>query len=220
MDIVIVNSDPEVERQLQALLERQGHYVHPSANVPEALSFLRAQHADVLIAGCDDLALHGSGLFPILGHLPRPPLILPTASRQGADHPPSTLPADIEEVKEIAAQVQRLLASPTGETLQVGDLLIDMPRKRVLLHGQHVPLPPIQYRLLLHLARNAGRVVGAQELLRAVWGFEEDESDARELVKVHIRQLRRRLGLAMAGPEYVQSVRGFGYMVTVPGGGA
>jgi DNA-binding response OmpR family regulator len=102
--------------------------------------------------------------------------------------------------------------------LRVGDLVIDLATKRVTFRGQHVALPPIQFRLLAYLAQNAGRVVGAQELLKAVWGYEGDETEARELIKVHVRQIRRRLGLEAHHADYVQSVRGFGYVVTAPGG--
>jgi two-component system alkaline phosphatase synthesis response regulator PhoP len=123
----------------------------------------------------------------------------------------------LQHVQEALLQVQRLLAEPQGELLRVGDLAIDMDGKRVLFHGQPVPLPPIQFRLLAYLAQNAGRVVGAQELLKAVWGYEGDETEARELVKVHVRQIRRRLGLGAQTSDYVQSVRGFGYVVNAPG---
>jgi DNA-binding response OmpR family regulator len=51
--------------------------------------------------------------------------------------------------------------------------------------------------------------------MRLVWKYDAEEAEARELVKVHVRQIRRRLGLA---PErhYIRSVRGFGYMLISP----
>jgi DNA-binding response OmpR family regulator len=53
-------------------------------------------------------------------------------------------------------------------------------------------------------------------LLRLVWGYDAEEAEARELVKVHIRQIRRRLGLNPERHNYIRSVRGFGYMLTLP----
>jgi DNA-binding response OmpR family regulator len=79
-----------------------------------------------------------------------------------------------------------------------------------------VALPPIQYRLLLALARRAGEVVTCKELIRTVWGYEAEEIESRELVKVHIRQIRRRLGLDPEQHYYIHSVRGFGYMLAPP----
>jgi DNA-binding winged helix-turn-helix (wHTH) protein len=99
---------------------------------------------------------------------------------------------------------------------QVGDLHIDTHKRRAKLGERWVTLPPIQYRLLLALAKRAGEVLGCQELLRVVWGYEAEESEARALVKVHIRQIRRRLGLEQETQHYIRSVRGFGYILSPP----
>ena len=75
----------------------------------------------------------------------------------------------------------------------------------------------MQYHLLLALAQREGEVLGCQELLRIVWGFEAEEAEARELIKVHIRQIRRRLGLDPEKHHYIQSIGGFGYMLALAG---
>jgi len=141
------------------------------------------------------------------------PLVMPVASGASA-----ALVPDGDGLEAALAQAQTLLGQRDATTLRIGDLAIDLATKRVTLHGRHVALPPIQFRLLLYLTQNAGRVVGAQELLKAVWGYEGEENEARELVKVHVRQIRRRLGLEAQHADYVQSVRGFGYLVTPPEG--
>jgi DNA-binding response OmpR family regulator len=110
---------------------------------------------------------------------------------------------------------QRLVkASP--QYYQVGDLRIDTRKKRAGLGERWVNLPPIQYRLLLTLAKRAGEVIDYRELLQAVWGYDGEDREARELLKVHIRQIRRRLGLDPEEHHYIHSVRGFGYMLAPP----
>ena len=99
---------------------------------------------------------------------------------------------------------------------QVGELRIDTRKRRATLGERWVTLPPIQYRLLLALTQHAGEVVDCQELLRLVWGYDAAEAEARELVKVHIRQIRRRLGFDPETHNYIHSVRGFGYMLAPP----
>jgi DNA-binding winged helix-turn-helix (wHTH) protein len=99
---------------------------------------------------------------------------------------------------------------------QVGELQIDMRKKRAGLAGRWVSLPPLEFRLLLALARHAGEVVGYRELLQAVWGYDAGENEARELLKVHIRHIRQRLGLNERPHTYIRSVRGFGYMLAAP----
>jgi len=105
-------------------------------------------------------------------------------------------------------------AAPTY--YQVGELYIDTRKKRAGLGERRATLPPLQYRLLLTLAQRSGEVVSYQELLRAVWGYKGKDSEARELLKVHIRQIRRRLGLDPEENPYIRSVRGFGYMLAPP----
>jgi DNA-binding winged helix-turn-helix (wHTH) protein len=112
--------------------------------------------------------------------------------------------------------VARRLAQPQPQEYQVGELRIDTRKRRASLGERWVTLPPIQYRLLLVLAQREGEVIGCQELLRLVWGYESEETEARELVKVHIRQIRRRLGLDPEEHHYIHSVRGFGYMLALP----
>jgi DNA-binding response OmpR family regulator len=113
------------------------------------------------------------------------------------------------------AVAQRLVQEPP-HYYQVGELHIDTRKRRAGLGQRWVTLPPIQYRLLLALAKRAGEVISSQELLRLVWGYDTEEAEARELVKVHIRQIRRRLGLDPERHYYIRSVRGFGYMLDSP----
>jgi len=212
VEIVLVTGGVEVANQMQGLLQRQKHHVRVAATVLEALSLLEAQPADLLIADCRQLEADADVVFRVLGRRQQPLLILPLGPAVSAGT------ADVERWRMAVAQAQSLLAQRDGETLQIGELVIDTATKRVTFRGQHVVLPPIQFRLLTYLAKNRGRVVGAQELLKAVWGYEGDETEARELVKVHVRQIRRRLGLEAQHADYVQSVRGFGYLVSAPGG--
>ena len=110
----------------------------------------------------------------------------------------------------------RALAQTLPPFYRVGELYIDTRRKQAGIGDRRVNLPPIQYRLLLALARQAGEVVSYQALLRVVWGYDGDDRQARELLKEHIRRIRRRLGLNPKEYPYIRSVRGFGYMLASP----
>jgi DNA-binding winged helix-turn-helix (wHTH) protein len=110
----------------------------------------------------------------------------------------------------------RRLTKPPPPVYAIGELCIDTRKKRAGIGQRWVTLPPLQYRLLLTLAKRAGEVVSYRDLLRAVWGYDGDDNEARELLKVHIRQIRRRLGLDPEEHPYIRSVRGFGYMLAPP----
>jgi len=101
--------------------------------------------------------------------------------------------------------------------LKIGELVIDPERKRARVKNKHwVSLPPVQYQLLFVMAQHSGKVIGYQQLLREVWGYDGSPGEAQELLKAHVRLLRRKLGLNPQTGEYIQSVRGHGYMLAAP----
>jgi DNA-binding winged helix-turn-helix (wHTH) protein len=130
--------------------------------------------------------------------------------------PPIIIADRLSPEVQDGARLIRTVHEARAAFYEVGDLRIDTRRKRVGMGTRWSTLPPIQYRLLVALARRAGEVVSYQSLLRSVWGYEGETCEARELLKVHIRQIRRRLGLDPDKHAYIQSVRGFGYMLAAP----
>ena len=94
-------------------------------------------------------------------------------------------------------------------TLTVRDIRIDLDRIRVWRGDEVVRLTPTEYRMLVALAQNAGKVVTPEQLImagaqREVW----DKEDAGEMVKIFIGRLRRKLGA-----DSIENVRGFGYCI-------
>jgi phosphate regulon transcriptional regulator PhoB len=122
-------------------------------------------------------------------------------------------------VKELLARVRSLLRRTTLEKENVkkdifdyGDLLIDFSSHLVTVRGEDVDLSPTEFRLLKFLALNPGRVYTRDQLLDNVWG---DETFVEpRTVDVHIRRLRAQIEENKTRPQYVLTVRGFGYKFT------
>lgn len=144
------------------------------------------------------------------------PTTLLNLTEPGCSPPLMFVDAQDAKARNGVLLTRRLANASPPSHYQVGELRIDTRKKRAGLGERWVTLPPLQYRLLVTLAQRAGEVVSYQELLRAVWGYEGEDSEARELLKVHIRQIRRRLGLDPEEHPYIRSVRGFGYMLATP----
>jgi DNA-binding winged helix-turn-helix (wHTH) protein len=201
MYIVILASTPDVAERIQTALGETADRYTVAAAWPDVTSSIEKDPPDLIVverAALAQIAL--ASLTKVIEPGRWPPLLLVGASTAGA--------------REGVTVAQRLAQEP--RQYQVGELRIDTQRKRATVGDRWIALPPIQYRLLLALAKRAGEVVGCQELLREVWGYEAGELEARELVKVHIRQIRRRLGLDPEKHHYIHSVRGFGYMLAPP----
>ena len=109
---------------------------------------------------------------------------------------------------EVLAAVELGLGEP--ETVQVGDLLLDLRTRRVMRGDEEVCLTRLEFDLLAYLVRNAGRVVGYDELLREVWGY-ADDAGSYELMRMAVSRLRDKIGENVARPRYIECVRGVGY---------
>ena len=202
MHIVILASIPEVAKRMQTALRDVADRYTIATTWSDVMSSLEKDTPDLILAERAALArMELANLLKLTEPGRWPPLLLVGVPAAGAG--------------DGIAVTQRLAEEPPHH-YQIGELCIDTRKRRASLGERWVTLPPIQYRLLLTLANRAGEVIACQELLRLVWGHEAGEIEARELVKVHIRQIRRRLGLDLEKHHYIRSVRGFGYMLTPP----
>jgi DNA-binding response OmpR family regulator len=220
LNILIVNPDKVFLSTLSPLLEKDGHYVSVACDMTAALQALEQSPPGLVVMEREYLEYEGQPFFAKLGQYDGLPIILLTSGSQtdeGVKFTSVPKQHELERIEAIVARVNKEATSDRrSETLQIGDLIIDLAKKQVAFSGRRIKLPPIQFRLLTHLALNVGRVLGYQELLREVWGYQGEDSEARELLKVHIRQIRRKLDWDAAKAEYLQAVRGFGYMLVEP----
>lgn len=203
MHILIFSPTHSAAEEMQAALGDTADRCTVAVTWPDALSCLKEDCPDLVVVERAALGRMEPTTLLNLTEVGRwPPLIL-------VDTPAAS-------ARDGVVLTKRLVRA-SFPLYQIGELRIDTRKKRVGLGERWVRLPPLQYRLLLTLAKRAGEVVSYQELLRAVWGYDGDEKEARELLKVHIRQIRRRLGLDPEKHPYIRSVRGFGYMLAPPG---
>ena len=113
-----------------------------------------------------------------------------------------------ELVARVRARLRRQDDSPS-ETLEVGDLTIDVPGHAVFRDGKEISLTPLEFDLLHTLASRPKQVFSRDELLEKVWGYQHT-SDTR-LVNVHVQRLRSKIELDPENPQIVLTVRGVGY---------
>ena len=115
--------------------------------------------------------------------------------------------------REMVLRVKNILrrmraTQETEDHIEVGDLAIDVPGYRVYLKGKVLDLTPTEFKLLLQLVRNRGKVQTRSKLLNQVWDVKSLDVDTRT-IDTHMRRLRQKLE-DMA--DHVETVRGVGYM--------
>jgi DNA-binding response OmpR family regulator len=116
----------------------------------------------------------------------------------------------------IKAVLRRAALPPPVRALPdftAGALAIHFQNREVTVHGERVALTPIEYKLLYHLVRNAGRVLPQQTLLNRVWGEGDDATG--DYLKVYISRLRAKLE-RRGDAHSIETVRGLGYRFLRP----
>ncbi|MBL0885841.1 MtrAB system response regulator MtrA [Myceligenerans indicum] len=119
--------------------------------------------------------------------------------------------------KELIARVKarlRRTEDPGPERLQVGDIDIDVTGHTVTRDGEKIALTPLEFDLLVELARKPWQVFTREVLLERVWGYRHS-ADTR-LVNVHVQRLRSKIERDPENPEIVLTVRGVGYKAGTP----
>lgn len=103
------------------------------------------------------------------------------------------------------------LGEQAGSSMQLGPLTVFPGKYQIAVGEKDIDLTPTEFDLLLYLAAHRGRVVPCSELVREVRGYPVDEAEAREVIRPHVSNLRRKLKGAGQDADLIVNVRGIGY---------
>ncbi|WP_370527490.1 DNA-binding response regulator [Trichocoleus sp. FACHB-46] len=122
---------------------------------------------------------------------------------------PFSLRELIARCRVLLRNYQDFVVKPKEQVLRFQDLALDRQQCRVTLRGKEVPLSPKEFGLLEIFMKHPGRVRSREDLLEQVWGL--DFMGDSKTVDVHIRWLREKIEADPSSPQYILTVRGFGY---------
>lgn len=138
-----------------------------------------------------------------------------------------TIQASVQELTGQALEKSQEIANSTNHkrrmppkpgtdlgTMKLGPLTIFPGRYQIAVGDRPIDLTPTEFDLLLYLAAHRGRVVPCHELVREVRGYVVEEREAREVIRPHISNLRRKLKAAGQTPDLIVNVRGIGYRLS------
>lgn len=218
--ILTVEDDERIRTAVKLALEDEGWDVVEAITGEQAVSAFKNQPTDVVLI---DIMLPGIDGFEVCRSIRRVsdvPIIMVTARNDTHDIV-AGLEAGADDYltkpfvpKELSARIRALLrrtrsADSTVTRMRFGDLEIIPAEGMVSRGGIEIHLTKTEFRLLIELAANAGRVFSREALLEQVWGH--DYFGDGRLVDVHIRRLRTKIEHNPAEPRYVVTVRGLGY---------
>jgi two-component system response regulator MtrA len=221
--VLVVDDDPALAEMLGIVLRGEGFDPSFVADGARALGSFREFRPDVVLLDLMLPGLSGIDVCKAIRAESGVPIIMLTAKSDtvdvvlGLESGADDYVVKPFKPKELVARVRARLRrtdEPPAETLVIGDISIDVPGHSVSRDGGSIALTPLEFDLLVALARKPRQVFTREVLLEHVWGYRH-AADTR-LVNVHVQRLRSKVERDPEHPEIVLTVRGVGYKAGPP----
>jgi DNA-binding response OmpR family regulator len=218
--ILIVEDDPLISRNVGARLESENHTVDVVADGDDGLYRLLNYSYDLAILDWQLPGMQGAEICEAVRAAKKTTPILMLTSRsslsdrvRGLDSGAYDYMVKPCSLSELAARVRSLLRRPGNEsisTIYVGNVQINLESHEVLVDGARLQLSPSEFLILQLLCQNRDKALTSDLILSKLWGDKPNVS--KQLIKVHITHLRKKLAAGAAALQ-INSQKGGGYMV-------
>ncbi len=225
--ILLVDDEAEIADLLELYLANEGYTVHKFYTGAPAMECIEEYPIDLALL---DIMLPDMDGFTMCRKIREHhvfPIIMLTARDSDSDKIQGiTMGADdyvtkpfnpLEVTARVKAQLRRvnkydgLKHSNTSDRIMIRGLELDEKQHTCTLYNEDIILTPIEFSIILYLAKRIGQVVSSEELFENVWG--EKYLDNNNTVMAHIARLREKLHENARKPEYIKTVWGVGYKI-------
>lgn len=225
-EILVCDDDKEIVEAIEIYLTQEGHHILKAYDGEQAIRVLQNHPVDLLIIDVMMPKLDGIRATLKIREKNALPIIILSAKSEDADKILGlnvgaddyvTKPFNpLELVARVKSQLRRYtqlgaMTEKKENIYETGRLMIDDDRKEVTVDGESVKLTPIEYRILLFLVQNQGRVFSINQIYENIWNEEAIAAD--NTVAVHIRHIREKIEINPKEPRYLKVVWGLGYKV-------
>jgi DNA-binding response OmpR family regulator len=225
LNILVCDDDKEIVGAISIYLENDGYTVLKAFNGQEALNIIEKKKIHLIIMDIMMPQMDGLRATMKIRESNNIPVILLSAKSEDTDKILGlnmggddyiTKPFNpLELLARVKSQLRRYTSLGSMEIEKnvyvSGGLKVDDERKSVTVDGEEVKLTPVQYKILLLLLKNSGKVFSIDEIYENVWS--EEAFNAENTVAVHIRKIREKIEIDPKKPEYLKVVWGIGYKI-------
>ncbi|MFM2412619.1 MAG: hypothetical protein RLZZ587_952 [Actinomycetota bacterium] len=216
--ILVVDDDPGIGEVVQLFLRAEGFDTRVATSGPEALTAFDEYEPHLVLLDLNLPGLDGISVCQAIRETSGTPIVMLTARTDTQDIV-AGLEAGADDYVEkpfnekvLVARIRACMRRPvaaTSDTLEVGDIVIDLRGHGVTRDGKAINLTPLEFELLHTLAASPAEVFTREALLERVWGYQY-KADTR-LVNVHVQRLRSKVEIDVDNPQIIVTVRGVGY---------
>jgi two-component system KDP operon response regulator KdpE len=220
--ILIVDDEARMRRFMQMNLDLEGYRVIEAENGMKAVDRVREDLPDLVVMDVMMPEMDGFEALELIRQTTNVPVIMLTV-RSDEDDKIKGLELGADDYitkpfspRELASRIKAVLrrteaTSPVDKgMIHVDDeLQIDLNKRQVIVRGEEIKLRPIEFKLLYHLATNAGWTIPHENLLAKVWGHEY--RDETHYLRLYITYLRQKIEKDPSNPKYILTERGVGY---------
>ena len=219
--LLVIEDDPQMRRFLRTSLHAQGFQILEAETGERGLALATERSPQVILLDLGLPDMDGIKVAERLRGWSRIPIIVLSARGREGDKV-EALDAGADDyltkpfgVNELLARVRVALRHakelPSGEqpVIEVGGLRIDLDRHEVMRDGRDIRLTPLEFKLIVLLARHAGKVLTHRQILKEVWG--PAALDQTHYLRVYMAQLRRKIEKDPARPHLLVTEPGVGY---------
>ena len=225
-NILVCDDDREIVEAIEIYLSKEGYNVIKAYDGLEAIEILKKEDIQVLLIDIMMPRLDGLRATLKIREKSGIPIIILSAKSEdsdkvigldvGADDYITKPFNPLELIARVKSQLRRYtklgtMAGQKSNVYTVGGLEINDDSKEVTVDGESVKLTPYEYKILLLLVKNQGRVFTIEQIYENVW--EEEAVAADNTVAVHIRHIREKIEINPKEPRYLKVVWGVGYKI-------
>jgi two-component system alkaline phosphatase synthesis response regulator PhoP len=224
--VLIVEDEDGIRELIRLFLVKKGYRAIEAEDGYEAMDLLAKENPDLVLLDIEMPGMNGLEVCEQIRMQTKLPILFVSYRKEltfkiqglevgGDDY--ITKPFDFNELEARIRALLRRNGWTNGEeeklsVLVFDDMHIHIDARELYINGKPVKLYHKEFQLLLLLAQNPNRVWTAEQLYDRVWGYYSD-GDV-QTVKVHISNLRRKVEKDPAHPNFIHTVRGFGYKFT------
>ena len=225
--ILVCDDDKEIVEAIDIYLQQEGYTIHKAYDGMQALRVLENEKIDLILMDVMMPKLDGIRATLKIRENHHIPIIILSAKSEdgdkvlglnvGADDYVTKPFSPLELVARVKSQLRRYTqfgsnTKTSSDTIYgTGGLEVNDDTKIVTVDGEEIKLTPIEYKILLLLVKNQGRVFSTNQIYESIW--DEEAIGADNTVAAHIRHIREKIEINPKEPRYLKVVWGIGYKI-------